>query len=124
MGENQISVTVASELRPVLERAAVDQGRPLSNLCCKALADWAAGLEVAEQERADAAQRAADERKRYADLCAKHGLPEATPPKDLNEAIRRAEAAAFKADYEKRGHAAAVADWQPDIRGSRGPGEP
>jgi hypothetical protein len=41
----------------------------------------------------------------------------------LNDAMRRHSAEEFKRDYEKRGHAA-LADYQPEVRGARGLGEP
>ena len=44
IGVNHISVTVSDELRRVLEASAVAQGRPLANMACKVLGDWARGL--------------------------------------------------------------------------------
>jgi len=123
MANGAMTIRPSIEMRRAIEAAAVADGRPLSQMACKILRDWMEGLEAQAVAQAEAEQRRADEQSRYAALCAAHDLPETTPPRDLNEAMRRHAAEEFKRDYEKRGHHAALADYEPEVRGARGPGE-
>jgi hypothetical protein len=124
MANDPMTIRPSAEVRGAIEAAALAQGRPLSQMACKILRDWMEGLEAAAQAQAEAEQRRADEQSRYAALCAAHGLPANTPPVALNEAMRRHSAEEFKRDCAERGHHAALADYQPEVRGARGPGEP
>jgi hypothetical protein len=80
MANDPLTIRPSAELRAVLERAALDQERPLSGVACRALQEWAERLEAATAAKAEAEQRAAADKRRYADLRAKYGLPETTPP--------------------------------------------